>query len=290
LRPTFLCYPLQTFLTVAAAAALAACSVSIQEPAQNAIVTLPSPASTTKVVVTGNATYTGLKVTVDGVDFSNQMVSKASDRDEGDLSLLAGIHTLGASAEVYCWYCTGSKTQSTDTHTFLVVPPEGGLPSCARFNPIGISPPEVLSSNDLLKALFSVKLANPTKQTIVVGFSTPSQKDVWGITIEESVQPSLQSNEALVVLSNQVGSGWEKEMLTVNGNNCLMTGQLAHVAGGAVSNEIKITTADTTTLVFSKPVAFTPITVRWVDVAVWSEPAFWAAFGGKRITFKWTRD
>ena len=297
MRFTFLRHALQTFLTVAAAAALAACSISIQEPAQNATVTLPSPTSTTKVIVTGNATYTGLKVTGDGVDFSNQMVSKASDRDEGNLSLqqttqalpgVPGTHTLVASAEVYCWYCTGSKTQSTDWHTFLVVPPEGGLPSCLKN--IGAPPPpdpEVISSNDALQKLFSIKLANPTKQTSVWAVATPSQKDKWRMTIEEFVQP-LQSNEALVVLGNEVKSGWEKEMLTVNGNNCFIAGQLAHVMGGAVSADIKITKADTTTLLFRKPV-FTPF-ITWQNVAVWSEPAFWALFGGKKITFTWKDD
>lgn len=207
----FLRHALQTFLTVAAATALVACSISIQEPAQNATVTLPSPTSTTKVIVTGNATYTGLKVTVDGVDFSNQMVSKASDRDEGNLSLqqttqavpgVPGTHTLVASAEVYCWYCTGSKTQSTDWHTFLVVPPEEGLPSCLKN--IGVPDAEVISSNDTLQKLFSFKLTNPTKPTTVLGVATPSQSDAWRVTMEE--QLSLQSDEAIVALDNVVAT------------------------------------------------------------------------------------
>jgi hypothetical protein len=220
------------------------------------------------------------------------MVSKASDRDEGNLSLqqttqalpgVPGTHTLVASAEVYCWYCTGSKTQSTDWHTFLVVPPEGGLPSC--LGNIGAPDPEVISSNDALQKLFSFKLANPTKQTSVWAVATPSQKDIWRMTIEESVQP-LQSDEALVVLGNEVKSGWEKQIVTVNGNNCKMTGQLANVMGGSVSTDIKITKADTTTLLFRKPVFLG----LWQDVAVWSEPAFWAVFGGKKTTFTWVKD
>jgi hypothetical protein len=72
------------------------------------------------VVVTGNASYTGLKVLVDGADFSNRMVSKSSKRDEGDLGLAAGSHTLVASADIYCWYCSGQKHQSTATRSFSI--------------------------------------------------------------------------------------------------------------------------------------------------------------------------
>lgn len=107
----------QALLLVMFAVGLGGCAIAIQQPANNATIALPSK---TKVVVTGNASYTGLKVAVDGVDFSSQMAPTGPSSHAGDLSLAAGPHTISASAEVSCWYCTGAKTQSTDTNTFVV--------------------------------------------------------------------------------------------------------------------------------------------------------------------------
>jgi hypothetical protein len=101
-RPAIGSQALYTWLAAVAVLALSACSIKIQEPAADAVVTLPSSTSTTKVVVTGSVRYSGLNVTVDGVDFSNQMVSKASNRDEGELKLAGGRHIIVASADMYC--------------------------------------------------------------------------------------------------------------------------------------------------------------------------------------------
>lgn len=110
----------RTCLAAVAALALPACSIQIREPAADSVVSLPSTASKTKVVVTGSQSYTGLTVTVDGTDVSSQMIYQGSNRDEGQLSLAPGRHTLVASADVYCWYCTGQKNRSTDRKTFCV--------------------------------------------------------------------------------------------------------------------------------------------------------------------------
>ncbi len=118
LIPTLLRQPLQAFLLIVIAAVLGGCAITLQQPAENATVTLPSK---TKVVVTGNASYSGLKVTIDGIDVSNQLASVGTNRDEGDVSVAVGTHLITATAEVYCWYCTGSKTLSTDTNNFTVV-------------------------------------------------------------------------------------------------------------------------------------------------------------------------
>ncbi|MGH8545599.1 MAG: hypothetical protein ACREX3_18640 [Gammaproteobacteria bacterium] len=159
------------------------------------------------------------------------------------------------------------------------------LPSCLRFDPVGILPPEVLSSNEALQGLRNAdpSLVNARGFAVfaIVTRRNPNG-DVWRMTIEEV--PGLRSDEGLVVLGNEVK--WEKEMLAVNGRDCRMAGQLVRVVGGAVSNEIKITRADTSTLVLSKPVFMG----QWEDVVVWSEPAFWALFGGRKITFDWLRD
>lgn len=111
----------RTWLTVLACGVLSACVISIDEPTEGSTVTLPSAGATTKVTVTGNASYTGLKVTVDGVDSSSKMVSKSNKRDEGDLAFSPGAHTIVASANVYCWYCTNKTSSSTQTRSFTVV-------------------------------------------------------------------------------------------------------------------------------------------------------------------------
>ena len=108
---------LQAFLLVVVAVTLGGCAITIQSPANNATIALPS---TTSVVVTGNASFTNLRVMVDGTDFSSMMVSTGSSRAQGDFILPAGTHTITATATVTCTYCPGGSTQSIDTKSFVV--------------------------------------------------------------------------------------------------------------------------------------------------------------------------
>jgi hypothetical protein len=112
-------------LSVAAATTLlsACASISVQEPAEDAVVVLPFGTTTTRVVVVGNSSYTGLRVTADGNDVSSQMVYQGagSNRDVGNLNLARGLHNVEASADVPCWYCAGQKTRSTDRTSFCVL-------------------------------------------------------------------------------------------------------------------------------------------------------------------------
>jgi hypothetical protein len=113
-----------------AALTLSACSIQIEAPAAAAVITVPSPTSTTKVTVTGNWNYTDLKVTVDGTDFTNQMHYTGGNNYDGNLSLAAGKHTVVASAQVNCLYCSGQKFLSTDPKTFCVA--VSGAPSMTK--------------------------------------------------------------------------------------------------------------------------------------------------------------
>ncbi|MEO8186070.1 MAG: RICIN domain-containing protein [Burkholderiaceae bacterium] len=120
------CQALRTCLAAIVVTALSACasSIQIQQPAADSVITVPSTPAATRVVVTGNDRYTGLRVTVDGTDVSNQMVYQGagSNRDEGNLTLPLGRHTVVARAEVPCWYCQGQTWTSTDTKSFCLVP------------------------------------------------------------------------------------------------------------------------------------------------------------------------
>ena len=82
-RQTILAFPL-----VVVAVALGGCTITIAQPANNATIALPSA---TSVVVTGNASFTSLRVTVNSVDFSGLMVSTGSSSAVGTFNLAAGL-------------------------------------------------------------------------------------------------------------------------------------------------------------------------------------------------------
>jgi hypothetical protein len=111
----------QILLVAIAALGLSACGFQIQEPAAGSAVT-PTAASTIKVVLTANASFTLTKVTLDGADVTSQLIYKGSDVYELPLAL-GKIHSIVATADVYCFYCTGQKWQMTDTKTFCVADP-----------------------------------------------------------------------------------------------------------------------------------------------------------------------
>jgi hypothetical protein len=104
---------------------LTGCSITVQSPTNNATVTSPA-----RAVVTGNASFSNLMVTVDGTDFSNLMTSTGSGRAQGDLPLPTGLHTITATATVPCWYCGGGSTTSSNSRSFVVV--SANTKVCAR--------------------------------------------------------------------------------------------------------------------------------------------------------------
>lgn len=110
---------LQVLVAATAAFGLCACSFQIKEPSDGSVVTIPTPTSTTKVVLTGS-NYTLTKVTADGTDVTGQMVDKGSNTFEGDLNIAPGTHTIVANADVSCFYCIGGQSHVTDTKTFCV--------------------------------------------------------------------------------------------------------------------------------------------------------------------------
>jgi hypothetical protein len=113
-----------TLLAVLAVAS-AGCAITVARPANNATITSPVTA-----VVTGNAPFTGLRVTVNGTDFSGQMSSTSSSRSQGALGLPLGLNTITAGATISCWYCPGGSAQSTSTKSFVVVSANARV--CAR--------------------------------------------------------------------------------------------------------------------------------------------------------------
>jgi len=125
MRNTHAIQTFKAFELIVIAFGLSGCSITVQTPANNATVT--SPAHT---VVTGNASFSNLIVSVDGTDFSTLMTSTGSGRAQGDLPLPTGLHTITATATVPCWYCGGGSTLSSNSRSFVVV--SANTKVCAR--------------------------------------------------------------------------------------------------------------------------------------------------------------
>lgn len=178
--PTISRYSVQAFLLVVIVGALGGCAeITIQKPANNSVIALPSK---TKVVVTGSALYTGLEVTVDGVDVSGQMASTGSTSDEGDIALAAGPHTVTASANVRCSYCSGGENHSTDTKSFIV---SSGPQTCIR---VGGPPVITLNSGQIAVG------QTPGRQ--LIGWQLQNGWDAVLIVVEDA--PGLLRNQMRV--------------------------------------------------------------------------------------------
>ena len=95
---------------------LTGCAISMPEPTEGT--TAPPPV---KVVVTGNASVSNFKLLANGIDVTGQMAYQGNNRYQGSLTLPPGTALLDASADVYCWYCSGSTTHSTVHRSFTVL-------------------------------------------------------------------------------------------------------------------------------------------------------------------------
>src|SRR5678815_3538573 len=103
---------LKNALGLAAIASLAACSsFNVVQPQNGTIVTLPA---TAKVVIDGNPSLSGVKVTAGTTDYSNQFSYVTASRSEGNLNLPAGNHTIAVEGDVPCWYCSGQSFHHTE--------------------------------------------------------------------------------------------------------------------------------------------------------------------------------
>jgi hypothetical protein len=146
--------------------------------------------------------------------------------------------------------------------------------------------PQVLASNVFFKAVARLKAADPaTKLFDIAVYPPEDRRDAWRVRVEESVQPTLGSDEVLVVLDNQRGDG-ETKISAYDGAACSFGSSVTAAEGH--TNQIIFNKASASTLVMSRDVCDVLCFSRsWEDVAVWSEPNFWTTFGGRKITFTW---
>ena len=115
-----LCRTALRLTTTVAVMFLCACSggLTIESPAADAVIV--APAATHVVVTESGRGVTHFRLTVDGNDVSNQ-VTYGSGQYVADLTLAVGTHTVIASGDGYCSYCTGQTYQVRDNKTFFVV-------------------------------------------------------------------------------------------------------------------------------------------------------------------------
>jgi hypothetical protein len=99
----------------------------------------------------------------------------------------------------------------------------------------------------------------------------------WLITIHKAnTARPLRSTESLVVVDNPTVS--MKAVTAIDGRACGVIGTAGFVAEPGGTGMFRISTANTTTLVFSQ---------QRQDFAVFAEDNFWALAGGRRLTIKW---
>jgi sugar lactone lactonase YvrE len=142
------------------------------------------------------------------------------------------------------------------------------------------STPEVLPLRSALTMIYGAKAAAPTKVSfaLAVAFATVPRVGLE-ITIDKANTPTpLRSNESLVLVDNPTRS--MKAVTAIDGRACGVVGTAGFVAQPGGTGMFRISTANTTTLVFSQQ-------GQGQDIAVFAEQNFWALAGGRRLTIQW---
>jgi hypothetical protein len=203
-------------------AGVSACLISIDDPKEGSTLTVQSANDPVKVAISGNASYSGLTVKVDGTDFSNQMTSvPGQHKDEGNLSVGVGSHTLVASASVYCWYCSGTQNQSTQTRNFTVTVATTPIPALT-LGPAGL---QVTVGAPAKTA--DVRVSPAQTGALTVNLSDPNGK----LTVSSSVQIPANSTNPVGFSVSGISAGTANLTASATGAS---TGNLSVPVAAAV--------------------------------------------------------
>ena len=277
---------LKRFSEVLIAVLLCGCAITIQKPAQNETVQFPSR---TQVIVTGNASYSGLKVNIDGVDVSARMDSAGVNRHEGIIRLPAGAHMITATAEVDCSYCSGSKTQSTDTNSFVVNSTSGCV--VAGGAPVTTLPTSTITVGQQAgRKTIGYLLKNGKAIRILVDDAPGLRKDQmrleldidpdnvkWSKAIEASTF-CRRSPTGVVVASSKGGFGV--------GVICSPLTAANDFRSGCTNTQTILLNESTTSELWLRGSGFFG---NWSDAEA-IDSSFWDAFGGRSVRFIWMSD
>lgn len=268
------------------AASVCGCRIAIQKPAQNDTVVLPS----TKVIITGNASYSGLRVAVDNVDVSNQMVSTGTDRYEGDLNLTAGTHTITASADIYCWYCTSRKTRSTDTKTFFVSIPQ----VCGRV----AGPPLITLNASVISASrlpgqrrIPYQMSNGQDQLLIIVDDAPGLQPHemrLELDLDSPRVTNTKAIEAWSFCQRSLAGRVEASLMggIDPGVACNPLTEANNYRSGCTSTQSILLNMNTTRELWLRKHNIVGI---WYD-AEGIDSSIWQAFGGRSVRFIWRTD
>jgi hypothetical protein len=148
-------------------------------------------------------------------------------------------------------------------------------------------PPVVLSSNYVAQENANLKLDDPARSTLRWAIQIEEEKTGLMMVITDTA--NLPADQALVRLENE-GSK-DKALWAIKGNTCNLSGSLT-AKQGQRTGDLLIKSSDTTTLMLSRQVCsdFMCTFTYWENLRIWSEPAFWKAFGGKTIDFVWRHE
>ncbi|MCS6290182.1 MAG: hypothetical protein H8K10_14605 [Nitrospira sp.] len=224
---------------------------------------------------------------------TGQMVLRGVDALTADLMLPFGTHTITASGEVPCWYCTGGKRQSSVSHTFTLLPSPA---PCTR------------TDGNFVRTIPAAGIAAgqmPGRQVI----ATPllNGTDMVMIIIDDA--PDLQQNQMRLELDINPDQGvtWNKAIEAWGACHSGSRTDLAEasMAGGfgvgvicsppATANDFRsgctipqtvlLNQSTTGELLLRKP-GFWGV---WHDVEVF-DSSIWPALGGRSVRFIWSKD
>ena len=271
------------------AVALSSCRISIQKPANNDMVF-----GNTNIKITGNATYTGLRVNIDGVDVSNQMVFKGSNNYEGDIPLAVGLHTVNATASVSCSYCSGGKTQSTDMKSFVVT---NGL-VCGRLGtePIFTFLPNIIAiAQRPGRKRLGLLLPNRTDEGVLMIVDDAPNLLPTQMLIELDIDPATVNGRRAIEAwdfckhGSRVGvieaSKMEPRFLA-NRVVCDILSDANDMRSGCTNTQSMLINQGTTGELWLRKTGFLGI---WSDVLC-LDASIWQAFGGHSVRFIWFND
>jgi hypothetical protein len=264
-------------------AALAGCTTfSVTSPADNAVIVLPSPAS---VVVAASGPFTGLTVNVDGTDFSSLMSPTGSTgTSTGNLPLGLGTHSLTATANVSCSYCSAGFASLSQTKSFLVTNPG----TCVRAG----APPIITLTPQIIAV-------GKTIGRQLIAYYLKDGHDVLLIVVDDA--PGLVATSMIVSVDiDPVGGVTDSKIINAY-HFCHIGPPVASVQvtmGGGINVGVAcapLTAANNFTsgcTVPSPPMTLSQATTGELWLSNGSEiegidASVWAAFGGRKVRFIW---
>lgn len=171
------------------------------------------------------------------------------------------------------------KTRAIFAVTLMATPREGGG-GCR--GSVYQSTPEMLPTSQAVTSVFATKAAIPSRTVFDIGVNAigTARGNGWVMTVTKPPAATpLTRNESIVDLTNTSGS--TKSIYAVNSANCGAGAAANAIVANGQLGTIRISRTNTSTIVLSSPN---------VDaIAVFTEPAFWTLFGGRRVTINWFR-